>query len=611
MNSDYVKVAVANFAGPDAVEDASIFEQGGPPQSFEYLQSKGTFEYFAVASRPGGKDTRERDKAGNIIPNVAKIQNAPKRILKLSHLLPVNDQNGKIRYCKSCDQVWNKKVLGAVSFLVKSEKLSLSSDGQFSIVAVPVAFKEWLRKSLRSTLKAMLDRPEWQELTVKLRVEAAKHYYLMLLESMVYDFRPSDTSTFHTSGKSKISCLDHLFLKLWTFSHWVHCERFCAFEHEKKLSVTDFKNTKCEKCEVKSNGMSFFSYYTSYSFDKTKFDEDTWEPISRLLLKAAEKLPGKPVPLYRGLRPPVEGLSLRLIAKDEWRDDVQHDQEPMPHKDSVLQRSASMDAVEKKLEQSTEVVHADDLRNMFADESGSCGCKNVKVGDLMQLDNRVSSFTSDMETAIRYSSHAENAPYQGPSTIIEIENGNGLDNPFSVVPDVKSLRDAELQMSPNDEFVVLGVDRNKQWNGETRDVIRLRRLVNLNTDPQNILWSLRQVGAVRSARIISARENGPFQGFDDFQSRVGYFPSRGRNRRGIIDYVTFGPVALPAARCHTLRVPAKSASPNNNRNLPSAFDALAPQVAYWYLKKPSWNGNMHGPKCNDGTPDMRCGANRR
>ncbi len=115
---------------------------------------------------------------------------------------------------------------------------------------------------------------------------------------------------------------DALMLVLWTFAHWVHCERFCSYDHSQKCIQT-FKGQKCENCKVHSNRMSFFSYYGAFEWDKTTFGDqvDEWNEISKNLLSAVEKLPQEPKPLFRGVRAPLERYSLRHLSFDDWPND--------------------------------------------------------------------------------------------------------------------------------------------------------------------------------------------------------------------------------------------------------------------------------------------------
>jgi hypothetical protein len=115
--------------------------------------------------------------------------------------------------------------------------------------------------------------------------------------------------------------------------------------------------------------------------------------------------------------------------------------------------------------------------------------QDVKKGDLLLLDERISSFSSDPNPPIELYSSIKDQYY--PSTIIIIEDGFALDNQFSIgtcplhvshrfarnsfaVPNVRKLRDAELQVCPDDEFVVRAAQRNALWR--QRFVERDRRI---------------------------------------------------------------------------------------------------------------------------------------
>jgi hypothetical protein len=75
-----------------------------------------------------------------------------------------------------------------------------------------------------------------------------KNYTLMLLESMVADFTLG--ADFHCREIEKVTCLDHLLLKLWTFAHWVYCERVCGYNHLTTPLGTSWLHNTAFSCEA-------------------------------------------------------------------------------------------------------------------------------------------------------------------------------------------------------------------------------------------------------------------------------------------------------------------------------------------------------------------------
>jgi hypothetical protein len=152
----------------------------------------------------------------------------------------------------------NALVLRDVEFLIENELLSCD-EGTFSLVLVEkkLGLTDWLGESFESVFGAVRAQTKWRELSAKHAASAtiskmnvppdmrfsvptttmeishidkiAENYKSMLLESMVADFLLD--RLFH--GDDVVTCYDHLLLKLWTFNHWVYCERFCGFNHEK------------------------------------------------------------------------------------------------------------------------------------------------------------------------------------------------------------------------------------------------------------------------------------------------------------------------------------------------------------------------------------------
>lgn len=487
-----VTVTLADFSGGGAISDKSTFNASRGNLSVlqsKLGQSQSDFVWFVVG--PPLKplpDERKRKSDGSIIPHVAEIQINP----------PVSP--GDIEF----DDLWSRVVLkeakerqvrDAVESLVTSKLLSLDVNGAFSLVLVRKDFKDWLRGSFEAVFQAVLAQKDWQKMSpdhlsptsvtpqittttdatatvdgvqTTISVSTTTHdvspvekitenYYTMLLESMVADFTLGER--FHCGDVKEnglVTCLDHLLLKLWTFAHWVSCERFCGYNHSTTpLGHEKFKEHECPQCGVKSFSMSFFSYYSRFSRgEKLHNPGKCWITISKNLLKAALKLPRANDVLYRGMKPPLEGVSFRTVKKDTWRSDAEN---PQAYDDPLLPPpSPKTDEVEKKIDPRR---HFQENRDLFLKED-SRGLSDVQPGDLFLPDKRISSYSSDPGTAMRYSS-IEGQSY--PSTVIIVEDGFGFYNQFTIVSNVRELRDAELQVCPDDEFVVTAVQRDALW----------------------------------------------------------------------------------------------------------------------------------------------------
>lgn len=208
----------------------------------------------ALPDRRGRK--KKGNEEGNIIPRVAEIVIDIKPSGAQVKLPDVEGIKGHLVH--------------AVEFLIKNELLSLDED-TFSLVLVEknLGLTDWLGKSFEEVFRAVRD--EWRvsralsacsartnHTTVNSKIivttatsqsdttttidatvstttkemshtdKIAENYKSMLLESMVADFLLD--RHFHGCSEA-VTCYDHLLLKLWTFNHWVYCERFCGFNH--------------------------------------------------------------------------------------------------------------------------------------------------------------------------------------------------------------------------------------------------------------------------------------------------------------------------------------------------------------------------------------------
>ena len=219
-------------------------------------------------------DQRQRETVGgcqaNIIPRVAEIQINP----------PVGpgDIEFDVRSSRFVLTITKApQVRHAVKFLETNGLLSLDGNDAFSLVLVRTDFKPWLEQCFDHVFGAVLAQKEWTDMlskhpdlvshttvtpritftttptTSETTIEASvttkvvrisriekisKNYTLMLLESIVADFSTLGAH-FHGEDAAKngeITCLDHLLLKLWTFAHWVYCERFCGYDHRKSAT---------------------------------------------------------------------------------------------------------------------------------------------------------------------------------------------------------------------------------------------------------------------------------------------------------------------------------------------------------------------------------------
>jgi hypothetical protein len=130
--------------------------------------------------------------------------------------------------------------------------------------------------------------------------------------------------------------------------------------------------------------------------------------------------------LYRGIKPPLEGVSFHIVKKHAWRNDEEN---PSAHDGGLLSPYRTTQAVDGQVgNPSPAASNFQQNRNLFL-EGGHCGLNEVQPGDLLLLDQRISSYSSDPETAMRYSS-IKGQSY--PSSVIIIENGFGLANHFTI-----------------------------------------------------------------------------------------------------------------------------------------------------------------------------------
>ena len=201
----------------------------------------------------------------------------------------------------------------------------------------------------------------------------------------------------------------------------------------------DFKKLEngCPECHVKNSSMSFFCYYCAFSrkplphgFDERKSSSQwSWQAISDRILSAALKLPRRDDALYRGMKPPLEGVSFRIVKKDEWRNDKEN---PRAHGGGSSSRYRTTQAVDTQFGANPAAPptasNFQKNRNLFLEEGG-CGLNGVQRGDLLLMDQRISSYSSDPGTAMRYSSITGQ---RYPSTVIIIEDGFGLANQFTI-----------------------------------------------------------------------------------------------------------------------------------------------------------------------------------
>jgi hypothetical protein len=176
--------------------------------------------------------------------------------------------------------------------------------------------------------------------------------------------------------------------------------------------------------------MSFFWYYSVFSRsgeNEVANPGNCWTTISKNLLEAALKLPRANDALYRGMKPPLEGVSFRTVKKDTWRSDAENPQaydDPL-HPPKYREASKGDDAVDDDPKIKPDFQKN---RDLFL-EGGSRGLSDVQPGDLFFPDKRISSYSSDPGTAMRYSS-IEGQRY--PSTVIIVEDGFGLHNQFTI-----------------------------------------------------------------------------------------------------------------------------------------------------------------------------------
>ncbi len=204
------------------------------------------------------------------------------------------------------------------------------------------------------------------------------------------------------------------------------------FLRSSRCFAEDFKKLEngCPKCHVTSSSMSFFCYYSAFSreplpvgFETCELGEWSWPKISQKIGLAALKLPRENDALYRGMKPPLEGVSFRTVKKDTWRSDAEN---PQAYDDPWLPPPYQpTHEVEKKINPSR---HFQLNRDLFL-EGGCCGLNDVQPGDLLLPDQRISSFSSDPGTAMRYSSITGQ---RYPSTVIIIKDGFGLANQFTI-----------------------------------------------------------------------------------------------------------------------------------------------------------------------------------
>jgi hypothetical protein len=246
----------------------------------------------------------------------------------------------------------------------------------------------------------------------------------------------------------------------------------CFAEEFKKLE------NGCPECHVKNSSMSFFCYYCAFSREplpdgfiqsmcdsgagvsqqRTKLgcidcrgnqqcaicqaDERaarkveresssqwSWKAISDRILSAALKLPRRDDALYRGMKPPLEGISYRIVKRDEWRNDKEN---PRAHGGGSSSRYRTTQEVDTQFGANPAAPptasNFQENRNLFLEEGG-CGLNGVQRGDLLLMDQRISSYSSDPGTAMRYSSITGQ---RYPSTVIIIEDGFGLANQFTI-----------------------------------------------------------------------------------------------------------------------------------------------------------------------------------
>ncbi len=190
--------------------------------------------------------------------------------------------------------------------------------------------------------------------------------------------------------------------------------------------------------------MSFFCYYSWFSRNQDSvIDKEAWTVISSDLSKAALKLPRKNDVLFRGMSVPFEGCSFRIVKKCEWLVEVDN---PQAHNQDIKPQSVkSKKIVDKQIADAIAAAETlagkekikqnfQENRGLFRSGEGSSGLQGVKKGDLLLLDERISSFSSDPNPPIElYSSmYSSIKEKYYPSTIIIIEDGFGLQNQFSI-----------------------------------------------------------------------------------------------------------------------------------------------------------------------------------
>jgi hypothetical protein len=103
---------------------------------------------------------------------------------------------------------------------------------------------------------------------------------------------------------------DVFFVKLYTFSQWVHCVRFCGVEisdceedEEGAVKLGEFIKQPCERCGLRSDQDS---WYTRFNADtrgrgaKAK----TWSEETRKLAKCLKKVGLKETKFFRGFNIP-------------------------------------------------------------------------------------------------------------------------------------------------------------------------------------------------------------------------------------------------------------------------------------------------------------------
>jgi hypothetical protein len=232
-----VTVTVADFSGGGAISDDSTFTHTEASRgNLEVLQDKlgcpssdqsQTFDFLLFVVGPPLKplpDSRMRksDETHNIIPRVAEIQINP-----LSPLVGPGDielDGSRFVLTEAKERQVRRD---AVERLVSRQLLSPDVKDAFSLVLVRKDFKDWLSHTFKAVFQAVLAQKGWSCMETTSVDKITENYTLMLLESMVADFTLGQR--FHCNVP--VTCLDHLLLKLWTFAHWVYCERFCGYDH--------------------------------------------------------------------------------------------------------------------------------------------------------------------------------------------------------------------------------------------------------------------------------------------------------------------------------------------------------------------------------------------